>query len=215
MRHHPGMQRRGRRNDRDAPPALPPMTCRCAGETHSTTPSWCFMPPRPITTGEFGFPGTRLSPFAKGGGEKGAGLIREAPGGFLADDAGVRLGVGKNMVESIKHWRLQTGLLKDSEATGSLRIAELGRFLFGEDNIKFMLATNDFARAVTGLAERFNAAWRPCAGTAALSPKEEKAVAALFDSIRQAAKDGKVFAATRRAALLRANAEHDEGRGHA
>lgn len=215
MRHHPGMQRRGRRNDRGRTASVAPNDVSVRGRDAFNDAKLVFYATPTNNDGRLRFSGHQTFAVRKGGGEKGAGLIREAPGGFLADDAGVRLGVGKNMVESIKHWRLQTGLLEDSEATGGLRIAELGRFLFGEDNIKFMLATNDFARAVTGLAERFNAAWRPCAGTAALSPKEEKAVAALFDSIRQAAKDGKVFAATRRAALLRANAEHDEGRGHA
>lgn len=68
--------------------------------------------------------------------EKGVALVREMPGGFLADDAGVRLGVGKNMVESIKYWCVQTGLVEDADAPGTMRIAELGSFLFGNNGIE-------------------------------------------------------------------------------
>ena len=72
----------------------------------------------------------------------------------------------------------------------------------------------EFARAVAGLAERFRAAWRPYDGTAALSPKEERAASALLDAIHGAAKNGRASATVRRAALLRALAELDgkEGR---
>lgn len=71
------------------------------------------------------------------------------------------------------------------------------------------LQTGEFSRAVTGLAERFKAAWRPYDGTAALSAKEEKAAAALLDSIHTAVKSGRASVAVRRAALLRALAELD------
>lgn len=64
--------------------------------------------------------------------EKGIQLVKDAPSGFLAEDAVVRLGVGKNMVESIKYWCLQTGLIEDGDAPGTMRLAELGRFLFGD-----------------------------------------------------------------------------------
>ena len=64
--------------------------------------------------------------------EKGVRLVQADPGGFLADDAVVRLGVGKNMVESIKYWCLQTGLIEDADQPGTMRLTELGRFLFGD-----------------------------------------------------------------------------------
>ncbi len=64
--------------------------------------------------------------------EKGVRLVQADPGGFLADDAVVRLGVGKNMVESIKYWCLQTGLIEDADQPGTMRLAQLGRFLFGD-----------------------------------------------------------------------------------
>lgn len=64
--------------------------------------------------------------------EKGVRLVKEDPGGFLAENAIVRLGVGKNMVESIKYWCLQTGLIKDGDVSGTMELDELGRFLFGD-----------------------------------------------------------------------------------
>lgn len=64
--------------------------------------------------------------------EKGVRLVQGDPGGFLAEDAVVRLGVGKNMVESIKYWCLQTGLIEDAEQSGAMRLTDLGRFLFGD-----------------------------------------------------------------------------------
>lgn len=64
--------------------------------------------------------------------EKGVRLIQDDPGGFLAADSVVRLGVGKNMVESIKYWCLQTGLVEDGDKPSTMRCTDLGRFLFGD-----------------------------------------------------------------------------------
>lgn len=64
--------------------------------------------------------------------EKGVQLVKRNPGGFLAEDAVVQLGVGKNMVDSIKYWCLQTGLVEDADVPGTMQLAELGRFLFGD-----------------------------------------------------------------------------------
>lgn len=55
---------------------------------------------------------------------------------FLADDAMVRLGVGKNMVRSIKHWGMTIGVVEeDPEVPNNrgrfLRSTGLGRTLFG------------------------------------------------------------------------------------
>ena len=71
------------------------------------------------------------------------------------------------------------------------------------------LQTDEFSRAVTGLAERFKAAWRPYDGTAALSAKDEKAAANLLSGIQAAAKKQKTGRTALRAALLRALAELD------
>lgn len=66
--------------------------------------------------------------------EKGVSLISRNPHGFLDADAVVQLGVGKNMVESIKYWCLQTCLIEDAESPGTMRLTELGKFLFGDGN---------------------------------------------------------------------------------
>ena len=66
--------------------------------------------------------------------EKGVNLILNNPRGFLDSDAVVRLGVGKNMVESIKYWCQQTGLIEDAEIASTMRLTDLGRFLFGDGN---------------------------------------------------------------------------------
>lgn len=66
--------------------------------------------------------------------EKGVNLILNNPHGFLDRDAVVQLGVGKNMVESIKYWCQQTGLIEDADVAGTMRLTDLGRFLFGDGN---------------------------------------------------------------------------------
>ena len=86
--------------------------------------------------GKLRFSGHQTFAVRNGWLEKGVALVREMPGGFLADDAVVRLGVGKNMVESIKYWCVQTGLVEDADAPGTMRIAELGSFLFGNNGIE-------------------------------------------------------------------------------
>jgi hypothetical protein len=57
---------------------------------------------------------------------------------FGRDDAMVRLGVGKNMVHSIRHWALVAGVLEEcSEISGNrgraLRVTKLGTALLGDD----------------------------------------------------------------------------------
>jgi hypothetical protein len=55
---------------------------------------------------------------------------------FLRDDAITTLGVGKNMVRSIRHWCLTAGVLKEGyEGGGALRPTELGTLLFGDDGL--------------------------------------------------------------------------------
>lgn len=63
---------------------------------------------------------------------KGVALVRENPHGFLEDDAIVKLGVGKNMVESIKYWCTQTGLIEDADVPGTMRLTEFAKFIFGK-----------------------------------------------------------------------------------
>src|SRR5689334_14834769 len=57
---------------------------------------------------------------------------------FSRPDAVVLLGVGKNMVRSIRSWGLSTGMLEPEEAVGRstrLRPTALGSMLFGEQGL--------------------------------------------------------------------------------
>lgn len=65
--------------------------------------------------------------------KKGVDAVQDTPEIFVQDDAFVTLGVGKNMVRSIRHWCLSAGLLKEvkdnQKARPSLQISELGKNL--------------------------------------------------------------------------------------
>ena len=52
---------------------------------------------------------------------------------FTADDAIARFGVGKNMVASIRHWAIATGIVE--EVSGRPKITPLGRLLFDDDGL--------------------------------------------------------------------------------
>ena len=52
---------------------------------------------------------------------------------FSADDAIARFGVGKNMVASIRHWAIATGIIKDQ--SGRVVTTSLGRRLFAEGGL--------------------------------------------------------------------------------
>jgi hypothetical protein len=66
--------------------------------------------------------------------KKAADAVRKDPRVFTQDDAIVTLGVGKNMVRSIRHWGLATGVLSEEpKSRGAiLRVTEFGSFLFGD-----------------------------------------------------------------------------------
>src|SRR5436309_3158224 len=59
--------------------------------------------------------------------------VAEDPAVFSGDGAIVRLGVGKNMVRSIRYWALATGIVEEEPQTRGLRLrpAHFGDFLFG------------------------------------------------------------------------------------
>lgn len=80
----------------------------------------------------FKFSGHQTFVFRHGWLEKGVNLLRENPRGFLAEDAIVTLGVGKNMVESIRYWCSQTGLAVDDPGKGGMFLTPLAEFLFGK-----------------------------------------------------------------------------------
>ena len=65
------------------------------------------------TTKKFKFSGHQTFAFRYGWLEKGVRAVSECPTVFSEEDALVRLGVGKNMVESIRHWCLVTQMVDD------------------------------------------------------------------------------------------------------
>ena len=56
---------------------------------------------------------------------------------FAGDDAIVKLGVGKNMVRSIRHWGLAAGVIEEESGSRGalLRPTALGEFLFGQGGL--------------------------------------------------------------------------------
>ena len=53
---------------------------------------------------------------------------------FMGDEATARFGVGKNMVASIRHWAMTTGIVDDKAKKGCTTVAtEFGRFLFDDE----------------------------------------------------------------------------------
>ena len=67
---------------------------------------------------------------------KGVEAVQNDPLVFTRDEALVILGVGKNMVRSIRHWCLATGMIEEIKGNGlarSLRISQLGVRLLGEN----------------------------------------------------------------------------------
>ncbi len=84
-------------------------------------------------TPKFRFSGHQTFVARNGWLEKGSRLITVNPHGFLEDNAVVLLGVGKNMVESIKYWCQQTGIVEDGQESGTMNLTAFGRFIFGDD----------------------------------------------------------------------------------
>lgn len=63
---------------------------------------------------------------------KGVALLEQDPAGFFADDAPTQLGVGKNMVDSIRHWCEILGLAQNDGRIGKGYVKEVGTALFGK-----------------------------------------------------------------------------------
>ena len=86
---------------------------------------------------KYKFSGHQTFAFRYGWLEKGVRGMLEHPDLFSRDDALVLLGVGKNMVESIRHWCNVTQLIEgDSESTktgaSALRVSTIGKMLLHE-----------------------------------------------------------------------------------
>ena len=54
---------------------------------------------------------------------------------FTGDDAIARLGVGKNMVASMRHWAMASGVLSEPDGRQHIETTSLGRLFFGYDGI--------------------------------------------------------------------------------
>lgn len=52
---------------------------------------------------------------------------------FAGDDAIARFGVGKNMVASMRHWALATGILSEAPRSSMIRSTEIGDLIFGSN----------------------------------------------------------------------------------
>lgn len=78
----------------------------------------------------FGFTGHETFPFRLGWLYKGVRAVKSDPRIFSKDNAIVTLGVGKNMVRSIRHWCLALELITDV-GRGIYKPTDLGELIFG------------------------------------------------------------------------------------
>ena len=82
------------------------------------------------------FSGHETFPFRYPWLKKGLDAVLEDPGVFQRDDALTTLGVGKNMVRSIRHWCLTAGILAEGrQGAGVLSPTELGTLLLADDGL--------------------------------------------------------------------------------
>jgi hypothetical protein len=84
------------------------------------------------------FSGHETFPFRFAWMKKGVDAVTENEAIFTQDDAMTRLGVGKNMVRSIRHWCLAADVIQEYQPdllsrSPSLRVSDLGRMLFHDD----------------------------------------------------------------------------------
>lgn len=86
------------------------------------------------TLSQHSFSGHDTFPFRYAWLKKGVDAVSSDPGVFAREDAITILGVGKNMVRSIRHWCLAAGLVEEApDSRGSaLRVTTLGEKLFGD-----------------------------------------------------------------------------------
>jgi hypothetical protein len=82
------------------------------------------------------FSGHETFVFRYGWLKKAVDAIKDDPAVFSSDAAMVILGVGKNMVRSIRHWGLATQVLEEEPRTRGMKLrpTELGEFLFGNQH---------------------------------------------------------------------------------
>ena len=79
------------------------------------------------------FSGHQTFPFRYTWLKKGVDAVRDKPTIFSSEDASVTLGVGKNMVSSIRHWGSVAGLIRtDTYERGRLVPTPLGKAIFDD-----------------------------------------------------------------------------------
>src|SRR5262245_17385173 len=86
------------------------------------------------------FSGHETFPFRYTWLKKAVDHVARDPEVFAREDAMVLLGVGKNMVHSIRHWALVTGMLEErreipNNRGRALRVTKLGEALFADDGL--------------------------------------------------------------------------------
>ena len=69
---------------------------------------------------------------------KGLNALVDDPRIFNREDATVVLGVGKNMVASIRHWLQATGVARPVDASKTLAPTEIGQIVFGKDGDPYL-----------------------------------------------------------------------------
>lgn len=84
--------------------------------------------PERTAPARYGFAGHETFPFRYGWLKKAVDGIRSDPRLFAREDAIVTLGVGKNMVESIRHWGLASRVLEEGDGS-RLGVSTLGKWL--------------------------------------------------------------------------------------
>lgn len=85
------------------------------------------------------FSGHETFAFRYGWLKKGIDAVRKDGGIFSTEEAMVELGVGKNMVQSIRHWCLTSQMLEPEnnkdQRSPKLKVTPLGEMLFGPDGL--------------------------------------------------------------------------------
>ena len=82
------------------------------------------------------FSGHESFPFRYPWLKKGFDAVQEDGNVFLRTDAITTLGVGKNMVRSIRHWCLAAGILEENrKGQGPLRATDLGTLVLADDGL--------------------------------------------------------------------------------
>ncbi len=82
---------------------------------------------------KYGFTGHETFPFRYTWLPKGITNLEEYPDLFTREDALVKLGVGKNMVRSIRHWCAATGIIERGDRKGLMEVTDLGLSLVGDE----------------------------------------------------------------------------------